>query len=95
LVARFVRDEEAAGSNPVTPTVFPQARGLRADSQRALAAEKYSSRHTEVNGFRPPGRAVSCLEASSEDGGLFALGEEAAGEKRFASTRVPAGSSPK
>ena len=27
LVARFVRDEEAAGSNPVTPTVFPQARG--------------------------------------------------------------------
>jgi hypothetical protein len=22
-----VRDEEAAGSNPVTPTVFPQARG--------------------------------------------------------------------
>jgi hypothetical protein len=24
---RVVRDEEAAGSNPVTPTVFPQVRG--------------------------------------------------------------------
>ena len=28
LVARFVRDEEAAGSNPVTPTMFGQVSDL-------------------------------------------------------------------
>ena len=28
LVARFVRDEEVAGSNPVTPTMFSQVSGL-------------------------------------------------------------------
>ena len=33
LVARFVRDEEAAGSNPVTPTKFDQVNALARMSQ--------------------------------------------------------------
>ncbi len=38
LVARFVRDEEAVGSNPATPTSFKQVRALIHSTDRALSA---------------------------------------------------------
>ena len=43
MVARFVRDEEAVGSNPATPTARLQVRGMLVRRGTDLAAGKYSN----------------------------------------------------
>jgi hypothetical protein len=44
LVLREVRDEEAAGSNPVTPTVFPQVKA-RTRNGAGLSAASTAARY--------------------------------------------------
>ena len=54
LVARFVRDEEVAGSNPVTPTIFSWRPATRKTAQTSPPAEKRQRRpdHRRQGGRR-------------------------------------------
>ena len=63
LVARFVRDEEVAGSNPVTPTTFHLVRAIWLD-QGACADAEYSSKVQQQVAHRsdsPSRRNASCV----------------------------------
>ena len=63
LVARFVRDEEVAGSNPVTPTTKGLVRAIWLDQESGPSAE-YSSKVQQCAAHRsdsPSRRNASCV----------------------------------
>ena len=83
LRLREVRDEEAAGSNPVTPTVFPQVRGLTRVGE-GLFGCLYRN---EIPPVPQQIRTLTCSSNGlSQAGGALRWDEEAAGKNPVTST---------